>query len=134
MGKASFGKWVSPKSSIRQIVCPRGALYSIQYIHSITLKEDTTSFEGFVQGSYTLSPMLKLNCGIGYAMDKNDSFKRDDTRLAAFVNAPVSLGKGFTVVPEFTYIDQLDQAYDVAGKNIKGDKQYIAGAKWQMDF
>ncbi len=37
MCKASFGEWVSPKSSIRQkCVCPGGALHSIQFLPVFT--------------------------------------------------------------------------------------------------
>lgn len=91
--------------------------------------EDTVSMEGYVQGSYTLSPTMKLNAGVGYAQDDNDAFVDVDNRMTMFVNANITLAKGFSVTPEFAYFDQLDQA---AGT--KGNKEYLVGAKWQMDF
>lgn len=91
--------------------------------------KDTTSVEGFVQGSYQLNPTMKLNAGFGYAMDDNDSFAKTDNRMALFVNTNVVLAKGFSVTPEIAYFDQLDQA-----SGAKGNKEYLVGAKWQMDF
>lgn len=92
-------------------------------------KKNTTSFEGMLQASYTLSPKYKFNAGVGYAMDDNSNFIKTDNRMALFVNAPITLGKKFSLTPEFTYHDQLDQAVGT-----KGNKDYIYGAKWQMDF
>lgn len=91
--------------------------------------KDTISAEGFVQGSYQLNPTMKLNAGVGYAMDDNDSFAKTDNRMALFVNTNVTLAKGFSVTPEIAYFDQLDQT-----TGAKGNKEYLVGAKWQMDF
>jgi len=91
--------------------------------------KDTISAEGFVQGTYTLNPTYKLNAGVGYAMDDNDTFTKTDNRLAVFANTNITLAKGFTVTPEVAYFDQLDQA-----SGAKGNKEYVVGAKWQMDF
>ncbi|MDD2850587.1 MAG: hypothetical protein PHY09_01640 [Desulfuromonadaceae bacterium] len=92
--------------------------------------EDTTNFEGMVQGSYTVSPMVKLNAGVGYVLDKNDTYLNDDNLMAIFVNAPITVAKGFTVVPEISYVDELDNA----ANNANGNKTYAVGAKLQMDF
>lgn len=97
--------------------------------------KDTTSYEGYIQASYTLSPALKLNAAFGYAADDNDTYYNTDNRMQVYVNAPIMLGKGFSVTPEITYQDQLDQAGTKGGtKPLDGDKSYIVGAKWQMDF
>jgi len=92
--------------------------------------ENTTNIEGMVQGSYTFSPMVKLNAGLGYAVDDNDKFTNKDDVMAVFVNAPITLAKNFTVTPEISYLDTLDQATT----NVKGDKLTYVGAKWQMNF
>lgn len=95
-----------------------------------TAGEDTTTIEGYVQGSYKLSPMLGLNAGVGYVQDDNDSFVNKDNRMMMFVNTNITVAKGFVVTPEFAYFDQLDQA----ANNVKGDKEYLVGARWMMNF
>lgn len=95
-----------------------------------TAGKDTTTIEGYVQGSYTLSPMLGLNAGVGYVQDDNDSFLNKDNRMMMFVNTNITVAKGFVVTPELAYFDQLDQA----ATNVKGDKEYLVGARWMMNF
>ena len=95
-----------------------------------TAGEDTLTVEGYVQGSYTLSPMLNLNAGLGYVQDDNDSFVNKDNRMMMFVNTNITVAKGFVVTPEIAYFDQLDQA----ATNVKGDKEYLVGARWMMNF
>ncbi len=102
----------------------------------------TTTLEGFVQAKYTVSPTLAMNVGFGYSADTNDAFqtaatttaaaigKKTDNRMMVYANVPVGLGKGFTVVPEVAYMDQLDNK----NSNTKGAKTTYVGAKWQMDF
>lgn len=97
--------------------------------------ENTTTIEGYVQGSYTLSPMLNLNAGVGYVQDSNDTFYQDDNRMMMFVNTNITLAKGFVVTPELAYFDQLDQAGTKGGaKPLDGDKEYLVGARWMMNF
>ncbi|MHB8122985.1 MAG: hypothetical protein ACYDG4_12610 [Desulfuromonadaceae bacterium] len=92
--------------------------------------EDTLTVEGYVQGSYTLSPMLNLNAGLGYVQDDNDTFVNKDNRMMMFVNTNITVAKGFVVTPEIAYFDQLDQA----ANNVKGNKEYLVGARWMMNF
>jgi hypothetical protein len=104
--------------------------------------KNTNTLEGFVQAKYTVSPTLAINTGIGYVSDTNDTFqtaatataaavgKKADNRLMAYANVPVGLGKGFTVIPEVAFVNQLDEK----NSNVKGTKTLYAGAKWQMDF
>ncbi len=104
--------------------------------------KNTNTLEGFVQAKYTVSPTLAINTGIGYVSDTNDTFqtaatattaaigKKTDNRMMVYANVPVGLGKGFTVIPEVAYVNQLDEK----NSNVKGTKTLYAGAKWQMDF
>lgn len=92
-------------------------------------KEDTNSLEGYVQVSLKASDMLSLNAAVGYAVDSNDTYAKDDNRMLVFVNAPMTVAKGFSITPEVAMIDELDT---LAGG--KGTKTYYIGAKWQMDF
>lgn len=91
--------------------------------------KDTISIEGMVQGSYTVSPVVKVNAIFGYAQDDNSGFKKVDNRMSVTVNAPVTLAKNVTIIPEFDYIDQLDQK-----GGTKGNKDYIYGAQMRINF
>lgn len=103
---------------------------SISHANSYYLDKNTTNIEAMVQGSYTASEMLKLNVGVGYAVDDNSNYQHKDDFLGVFVNTPITIAKGFTVVPEFNYRDNLNEAFGAT----KGEKDYRVGAKWQMDF
>ncbi len=92
-------------------------------------KKDTTTLEGYVQLTVKASDVLGLNAGVGYAINSNDSYTKDDTRMLVFVNAPITVAKGFSITPEVAMIDELDMQ-----SGAKGAKTYYAGAKWQMDF
>ncbi|MHB8058911.1 MAG: hypothetical protein ACYDHC_13580 [Desulfuromonadaceae bacterium] len=97
-------------------------------------KEDTLTYEGYVQGSYKLSDMLKLNAGLGYVADDNDRFAKVDDRMMMFVNTNITIAKGFSITPELAYFDQLDNTNATTFASSKGPKEYLVGAKWQMDF
>jgi hypothetical protein len=95
---------------------------------------NTTTISALIQGSYQITPMVKGNVGLGYVTESgknanNTSWTKDDNKMALFVNAPITLAKGVTLVPEISYIDQLDEKNGDTGK-----KDTIYGAKWQMDF
>lgn len=100
--------------------------------------KDTFSYEGFVQGTYKLSDMLSVAGGFAYAADDNSNYTKVDNRMQIFVNAPITLAKGFSITPELSYIDQLNdkQVAKVGTKyaSAKGEKEYLVGAKWQINF
>ncbi len=76
------------------------------------------------------------NVGGAYAYDKPEGQSSDRDKWMAFVNYPVRLAKGFTVVPEFAYYNTSPRAAAgvVAGLHGGGRDAYFAGAKWQIDF
>lgn len=96
--------------------------------------ENTFSYEGFVQGTYKISDMLNVAGGFAYAADDNCHFDKVDNRMQFFVNAPITIAKGFSITPEFSYIDQLDDNDMKTFASSKGPKEYLVGAKWQINF
>lgn len=87
------------------------------------------TIEGFIQGSFTASDMVSVNLGLGYVSDDQDNAAKADARMALFVNAPITIAKGFTITPEIDYYDEMKNK-----TGAKQDKLYTVGAKWQMDF
>lgn len=94
-----------------------------------TAGDDTTSIEGYVQGGYKFSDMVSLFAGVGYVSDDSDAYADADDKMSFFVNAPITVAKGFSITPEFSYYDQMKNA---AGADERTD--YTVGAKLQMDF
>ncbi|MDD2271098.1 MAG: hypothetical protein PHP95_04300 [Desulfuromonadaceae bacterium] len=90
---------------------------------------DVKTIEGFIQGGYAVSDMVAVNAGFGYVSDDKDGTDKADARYSIFVNAPITVAKGFSVTPEFDYFDELK---DNAGN--KQGNRYVVGAKLQMDF
>ena len=104
----------------------------------LTELEDVTTLSLLLTGGFTLSDMVKIQAGIGYITNDGKTtagtdWKNKDNKLSAYVNAPITIAKNFTVVPEFTYQDHLDDN-NAANTDQKGQKDYIVGAKWQFDF
>lgn len=65
-----------------------------------------------------------------------------DNRIAAFINVPITIAKGFTITPEVSYIDELKDngaatlttALIPERVAVSQQKEYAIGAKLQMDF
>lgn len=115
-----------------------GIAEGVAAANSATATEETFTYSALVTAGFTVAPTMKFNAGIGYVTTDGKTaagvdWKKADNKLSAYVNLPITLAKGFSITPEFTYQDQLD---DISATNIasKGKKDYIYGAKWQFDF
>lgn len=86
------------------------------------------------QLGYTFSPVLKANAGCGYVNNGAATFVatklvKHDELIQAFVNAPITLAKGVSIVPEVAVRNQVT---DAAGAFQAVD--YLYGAKFEMAF
>jgi hypothetical protein len=120
-----YGQNTGDMSVYRDVT--HGSAASNKYV--VASDDDTTSFEGYVQAGYKISDMVSLFAGVGYATDDSDAYANADDKMAFFVNAPITVAKGFTIVPEFSYYDQMENK---TGADERTD--YSVGAKLQMDF
>lgn len=100
--------------------------------------ENNLTVSAMATVGYTVSPTVKLNAGLAYMTTDGKTaagadFAKADNKMAAFVNTNITIAKNFTITPEFTYFDNLD---DNSATNVamKGAKTYIYGAKWMMNF
>jgi hypothetical protein len=91
--------------------------------------EDTESYGGFLQGTFDVGEKSKVNLGIGYNSSDNDLYDDPDEQIAYFINMSILIVDGFTVTPEVSYFDLMDDAQG----NDQGDT-LCAGVKWQMNF
>jgi hypothetical protein len=96
--------------------------------------EDNLTISALVTAGFKVSSTLTVNAGIGYVttdgkLSTGKDFVNSDSKVSAYVNAPITLAKNVTVVPEVTYQDQLKK-YDGSHET----KDYIYGVKCQIDF
>ncbi len=123
--------------------------------------QNVTTTESFAQVSFQASDTALVNVGVGYVSDKRKEGRmvrtsttgatstvvsladaKADNRISAFINAPITIAKGFSVTPELTYIDELKDNGNVTINPVtpfdhvavSQRKEYSIGAKLQMDF
>ncbi len=82
----------------------------------------------FLSATFYPSDLLAVSVGGAYNETEAASGQDDDEALV-FVNAPIKLTKGFTIVPEIAYQLGLDKAG--SGDD---DNTLWVGAKWQFDL
>lgn len=79
--------------------------------------------------TYVFNDMISMEAGYGYVdLDYGDAalFGADDDKVQSYyLNLPITLAEGVTIVPEIGVID-----YDRGGQ----DKISYGGAKWQIEF
>jgi hypothetical protein len=93
---------------------------------------------------WKFTDMVSLEAGFGWREDSPDGTDalgndlKDDDFMAFYVQAPLRLAPGVTVIPEFGYYDYGDAATDqdlvTAGNQNDEGEQWYLGAKWQIDF
>lgn len=88
--------------------------------------EDADCYGAWIMGQMKASDKVKVQAGFGWGSVDADDLGDGDT-FVYFINAPITVAKGFTVSPEIAYYDNEDT---IAG----GDKELYVGAQWRMDF
>jgi hypothetical protein len=98
--------------------------------YTLTDDVEVTSYGLILEGAVKASDKVKVVAGVGYLVQDPDvSGIDEDDKLVLYVNAPISVTKGFTVIPEIAYLDGME---DIAGDD-DADTLYV-GAKWQFDL
>jgi len=62
--------------------------------------DNTKSYGGNLGLQVKFSPMVTFNAGLGYELDKNDQFDKDDSNISYFVNAKIALVENCFLIPE----------------------------------
>ena len=91
--------------------------------------ENSYTVGGFGQIGYTASDKVKVYTGVSYETSKNDTYKTDDNKMAAFANLQYDVTKNVKIVPEVSMLNDLDSSADT-----KEPRIYAAGVKWEMKF
>jgi hypothetical protein len=95
--------------------------------------EDNEAWGGLAVLTYTVSDMIAIEAGYGYEQaDLDNSGRDEDTLTQYYLQAPITITKGFVVTPEVGMIEsERGQAPGVA--TTEPDVFYL-GAKWQINF
>jgi len=91
--------------------------------------KNTTRVEGYLQAGFTVSPMLTLQAIIGGATEDNDTYAKRDDKISYLVNAPITIAKNFTLIPEIAVFDELKDK-----NGVKQAKDIYYGAQWRVEF
>lgn len=86
------------------------------------------TYGGWGQIGYTVNDKVKIFTGASYEVNDSD-LRHTDNRMAAFANANLMVTKNFKIVPEVTFLNDLDS---VTGT--KEPRIIAAGVKWEMSF
>lgn len=92
---------------------------------------DNKGYGGVASIGVKINDFVGIEAGYGYVSGKNDTVDKDhnDEAWAAYLQAPITLAQGVTIVPEIGLYDyeEDDNAAD------QGHENYF-GAKWQINF
>ncbi|NTW98569.1 MAG: hypothetical protein HGB35_01255 [Geobacteraceae bacterium] len=92
-------------------------------------KKNSYTYGGFGQVGYTVSGKVKVYTGVSYEANKNDTYIKDDNKMAAFANLQYTVTKNFKIVPEISFMNDLESS-----TGTKEPRVFAAGAKWEMSF
>jgi hypothetical protein len=92
--------------------------------------DDTTTLMWAVVGGFKFTDMVSIEAGFGYREDDYDVNGVDeDDMWNAYVQVPLRLAPGVSVIPEFGYYEWKDNS-----ANLDEGETWYLGAKWQIDF
>ncbi len=90
--------------------------------------EDTTTWGGYLQVGFKAGT-IGITLGYGYAVSDNDTYGDPDAHQSYFIQANIPFTKGFFIVPEFSYFDEMDDT-----NGCEEADMWFLGAKWQLNF
>jgi len=95
---------------------------------------DNNGYGGIASIGVKINDVIGVELGSGYVTGEDDVIGNDnnDDAWAVYLQAPITLAQGVTVVPEIGQYDYKKN--DTVGNSLdQGDETYF-GAKWQINF
>ena len=92
---------------------------------------DNKGYGGVASIGVKINEVVGVEAGYGYVSGKDDTAGKDhnDEAWAAYLQAPITLAQGVTVVPEIGHYD-----YEEDGDSGNQGHESYFGAKWQINF
>jgi hypothetical protein len=96
--------------------------------------EDADNLAYLLVAGFKVSDMITLEAGYGVLENEKTvaGTKTEDTFNGYYIQAPITLAKGMTIIPEYGKFD-YDEVKVGTTTTKQGDMSYF-GAKWQIDF
>jgi len=92
--------------------------------------KDNYGYGGIASVGVKFNDVVGAELGVGYICFEDDiDNAEDDEALAIYLQAPITLAQGVTIVPEIGQYDYMENAAEVD----EGKELYF-GAKWQINF
>jgi hypothetical protein len=92
--------------------------------------KDNAGYGSIASVGVKINNVVGVELGVGYISfeDDIDGVEADEA-LAVYLQAPITLAQGVTIVPEIGQYDYMEDAAEVD----EGKELYF-GAKWQLNF
>lgn len=102
------------------------------YVAAVDDIRDNNGYGGIASIGVKINDVIGVEAGYGYVSGEDDPVGKNhnDEAWAAYLQAPITLAKGVTVVPEIGHYDYEES--DVVNDD-QGHENYF-GAKWQINF
>jgi hypothetical protein len=98
--------------------------------------DDAETMQGTFVAGFNLSPTFFIEAGIGYAENKVDiapGIEQKQNGAVYYIQAPIVLAKGFTIIPEVGQIDRGD--VEITGQpDVAQGRMTYAVANMRIDF
>ena len=96
--------------------------------------QDNNGFGGIASIGVKINDVIGVEAGYGYVTGKDDVTGKNDNddAWAVYLQAPITLAQGVTVVPEIGHYDY--EKNDTVGNNLDQGSESYFGAKWQIAF
>lgn len=101
------------------------------YVAAIDDIRDNNGYGGVASIGFKINEVIGVEAGYGYVSGEDDQVGKNhkDDAWAAYLQAPITLAKGVTVVPEIGHYD-----YEENDSNEDQGHENYFGAKWQINF
>jgi len=114
-------------------------LYGLTTNHEVDFKpnyeagdiRDNNGYGGVASIGVKINDVIGVEAGYGYVTGEDDPVGKNhnDEAWAAYLQAPITLAQGVTVVPEIGHYD-----YEESDTNADQGHESYFGAKWQINF
>ena len=122
--------WSGQNVGLYGLTVPHAVDFTPEYDEAGDKIKDNKGYGGLASIGFKINDAIGVEAGFGYLSAKDDvAGAHDDEACAAYLQAPITLAQGVTIVPEIGHYDYKTDCDD----DNEGHKSYF-GAKWQINF
>ena len=104
------------------------------YVAAVNDLRDSNGYGGVASIGVKINDVVGVEAGYGYVTATDDTIGKEDNdeAWAVYLQAPITLAQGVTVVPEIGHYDY--ETNGTAGNDLDQGYESYFGAKWQIAF